>query len=109
MSRNNHSFFSFFSTSLALAGAALLTLTTTARADEFKVTKLADDGDGSLRQAILDANAHSGADVIKFADGLEGQISLTSGELVISDSVTIEGPGAKVMAGAGGRLRRVSL
>ena len=33
----------------------------------FAVTTAADDGPGSLRQAILDANAHAGADTIVFA------------------------------------------
>ncbi len=47
---------------------------------------------GSLRQAIFDANALVGTDEIEFA-GVSGSISLTAGELVISDDVTIEGPG----------------
>ncbi len=36
---------------------------------------LADSGVGSLRQAILDANALPGADLIGFADGLHGTIA----------------------------------
>ena len=32
----------------------------------FTVQNLADSGTGSLRQAILDANAHPGTDVIRF-------------------------------------------
>jgi hypothetical protein len=35
----------------------------------FLVSNVADNGAGSLRQAILDANAHAGADVIDFAIG----------------------------------------
>jgi titin len=35
----------------------------------FMVTNVADSGSGSLRQAILDANAHPGADVIRFSIG----------------------------------------
>src|SRR5262249_41373982 len=35
----------------------------------FTVTTLADSGAGSLRQAVLDANAHPGADTIRFANG----------------------------------------
>ena len=50
---------------------------------------------GTLRQAVFDANASDGtADTIQFADGLYGTILLTEGELTISDSLTIEGPGA---------------
>ena len=40
----------------------------------FTVLNLADGGDGSLRQAVLDANALAGADTIHFADGLVGTI-----------------------------------
>src|SRR3979490_1167114 len=36
----------------------------------FTVLNLADSGTGSLRQAVLAANAHPGADVIDFADEL---------------------------------------
>jgi hypothetical protein len=43
----------------------------------FTVLNLADSGEGSLRQAVLDANALPGADTIAFADGLQGTISLT--------------------------------
>jgi hypothetical protein len=58
----------------------------------YQVTNTADSGAGSLRQAILDANAHLGNDVITFASGLRGQIiKLTSGEITITDSVTIDG------------------
>lgn len=46
-----------------LEGRALLSTT-------FTVTNLANSGDGSLRQAILDANANPGADVIRFAPKL---------------------------------------
>src|SRR5438045_485233 len=40
------------------------------------VSTLDDDGAGSLRQAITDANASEEDDVIQFASGLEGAISL---------------------------------
>jgi hypothetical protein len=48
---------------------------------------LNDSGAGSLRQAVLDANASPGADSIAFQDELSGTITLTSGELVISDEL----------------------
>src|SRR5688500_16650644 len=47
----------------------------------FTVLNLADSGEGSLRQGILDANSNPGADVIGFADGLLGTVALTSGQL----------------------------
>ena len=43
-----------------------------ARAAAFTVTTTADSGPGSLRQAILDANANPGLDTITFAIGAPG-------------------------------------
>ncbi len=61
----------------------------------FTVTTIQDAGAGSLRQAILDANAAAGADVIEFDATLSGQtISLLYGELTITDDLTINGPGS---------------
>lgn len=63
----------------------------------FAVTNLGDAGAGSLRQALLDANAAAGADTITF--GVAGTIQLTSGALPdITDAVNIDGttaPGFK--------------
>ena len=55
---------------------------------------MAGDAPGTLRQAIFDANDLSGLDTVIFAAGLTGTITLTEGELAVSDSVTISGPGA---------------
>ena len=60
----------------------------------FTVTSLADSGAGSLRQAILDANSTSGDDQIVIQSGLNGTIALTSGQMMISDTVEITGHGA---------------
>ena len=61
----------------------------------FTVNNLKDSGAGSLRQAIEDANALSGKDEIIFEDSLSGgEIGLTSGQITISDSLTITGLGA---------------
>ncbi len=60
----------------------------------FTVTSLADSGSGSLRQAVLDANSTVGDDVIVFQSGLNGTIALTSGQMVISETVQITGNGA---------------
>src|SRR5947209_12432374 len=54
----------------------------------FTVMNLHDSGAGSLRQAVLSADAHPGPDVIRFAPGLHGTISLTSGQLGVTDDVT---------------------
>jgi parallel beta-helix repeat protein len=56
----------------------------------FAVLNLDDSGAGSLRQAMLDANANVGADVIDF--DIAGTILLTSGDLpTLTDQVSIEG------------------
>ncbi len=61
----------------------------------FMVTNTNNDGAGSLRQAILDANANPGADTIQFSlSGCPCVISLTTALPVITDSLTIAGPGA---------------
>lgn len=58
----------------------------------FTVDNVNDDGSGSLRQAIQDANQTPGTDTIQFNSELSGQeIILTSGELEISDDVEITG------------------
>ena len=69
------------------------------------VTSRADSGDGSLRALI--AAAQSGDQII-FDDGLQGQtITLTSGELVLTKSLDIEGPGAGQLAISGNHASRV--
>lgn len=61
----------------------------------FVVTNLNDSGAGSLRDAVDRANAAPGADTIVFrGDATEGEITLTGGEIGITDSVDINGPGA---------------
>src|SRR5438477_9612464 len=57
----------------------------------FAVMNLADGGPGSLRLAIMNANLAPGADVIQFAPGLKGSISLTSGPLSVQNDLTILG------------------
>ncbi|HEX2642246.1 MAG TPA: IPTL-CTERM sorting domain-containing protein [Thermoanaerobaculia bacterium] len=87
----------------AASGAALtlgvaLAASPAAQAATFTVTNLDDAGAGSLRQAIEDANGAAGADTITFDPGLNGAITLTSGQLSITDSVDIQGPGAATLA-----------
>jgi hypothetical protein len=66
------------------------------------VTNTNDSGAGSLRQAILDADASNTDDTIVFQSGLTGTITLTSGDLEIVNSLTINGPGASTLAISGG-------
>jgi hypothetical protein len=63
------------------------------------VTNLEDNGSGSLRDAIVQANNNVGADIINFSgpifeDGIADTITLSSGQLNITDSLTINGDGA---------------
>jgi hypothetical protein len=71
----------------------------------FTVTNLLDTGAGSLRAAVGAANANPGADDIDFA--VTGTIALTSGELDITDSLTINGPGASALTVSGNHASRV--
>lgn len=66
-----------------------------------------DSGPGSLRQAILDANDQAGEDTIQFASELTGTVGLTSGQLSITDDLTIDGPGADRLTISGTGASRV--
>ncbi len=58
----------------------------------FTVTSTTDSGPGSLRQAILDANANAGPDIINFAIGSGVQTITPSTALpIITDPVTMDG------------------
>ena len=74
----------------------------------FTVTNLDDSGDGSLRQAIEDTNATAGLDTINFDEELRGRtITLTRGELQITDDLTLEGLGADELTVSGNNSSRV--
>lgn len=98
----------------ALLGCLLTGWTTAATAANFTVTKTADTADGtcnsdcSLREALTAANAAAGADVILFAPAVRGTIALTSPLPAITGSLTVTGPGAKLLAiGPSGVTTRV--
>jgi VCBS repeat-containing protein len=79
---------------------------------EFFVTNTNDSGAGSLRQAILDANADPGAETITFVgdvftDATPDTITLTSGQLVIDSDTTIVGAGADKLTISGNNTSRV--
>src|SRR5262245_5542501 len=71
----------------------------------FTVLNLLDSGPDSLRAAVATANANPGPDAINFATS--GTIGLTSGQLDITDSLTINGPGESAMTVSGESLSRV--
>jgi hypothetical protein len=66
-----------------------------------------DAGAGSLRQAITDNKNLGGGNTIVFSNTVNGAILLTTGELLISNNVTILGPGANVLAVSGNGVSRV--
>ncbi|MFP5269370.1 choice-of-anchor Q domain-containing protein [Coleofasciculus sp.] len=74
----------------------------------FTVTNPFDSGSGSFRQAIFDANTQAGTDEIVFdTGGFPSTITLTSGELNITDSVNILGSGADWLTVSGNNNSRI--
>ena len=75
----------------------------------FTVSNTNDSAAGSLRQAIIDANSASGADTIVFSSlfNTPQTITLTSGQLNVTDDLTITGPGAKNLTVSGNNASRV--
>jgi hypothetical protein len=72
----------------------------------------AGDGKTTLREAIVAANAHAGADMINFSptvftSGSLHTITLTVGQLTINGALTITGPGVGVLAVDGNDAGRV--
>jgi hypothetical protein len=75
------------------AAFTLTALGSNAFAANYTVTNCFDAGAGSLRQAVFDANATPGEDTINFNLSC-ATITLSSGTIVISESLTINAPGA---------------
>ncbi len=79
----------------------------------FTVTKTADTDDGvcdtdcSLREAIDVANTAAGDDIIEFAPAVTGTITLTMGQIVITNNLEINGPGATVLSISGNNASRI--
>jgi hypothetical protein len=77
---------------------------------KYTVTNLLDNGSaGSLRMRVVAANNHAGADTVVFKAGLQGTIKLTRGQIPISDSLVLTGPGATNLAVNGGGFDRIFL
>jgi len=76
-----------------LLGLALLFAATSSPANTYTVTSTADSGAGTLRQAILDANANPGPDSIAFNITGSGVHTITPAMALptIADAVTIDG------------------
>jgi hypothetical protein len=89
MKKNRTAQSAFFNLRPRIWLALFCSVSMSAYADIITVTNTNDSGSGSLRQALADAND---GDTINFA--VTGTIGLTSGELLVSRSITISGPGA---------------
>ncbi|HEY7872842.1 MAG TPA: choice-of-anchor Q domain-containing protein [Rudaea sp.] len=100
---------------LALALAAALGVAVmpgVAAATTYTVTSTGDAGNGTcsatctLRDAVIAANLNPGADTITFASTLSGDTILLDiagkGHIAITDSLTIQGPGANRLTVSGG-------
>ena len=86
-----------------LIAASLLAVTISpVRAATITVSNTDDNGPGSLRAALASA---ANGDTIEFS--ITGTITLTSGELTVTNSLTILGPGASALAINGNGVSRV--
>lgn len=83
-----------------LSALCLIALST--QAATITVTNTNDSGAGSLRQALADAND---GDTIEC--GVTGIITLTTGELLVNKSITVNGPGSGNLSIDGNRTTRV--
>ncbi len=78
----------------------------------FVITSLADvvdanDGVLTLREAVLAANGQIGADVIQFAPGLSGILTLSGTQISITDALTIHGAEGGAIAISGNGTSRI--
>ncbi len=93
----------------ALAASVLMAvvIAAPAQAAPFSVTNTADSGEGSLRQAISDANASVGEDTINFDPSLSGQTITLGSELRITDSagLIIDGASANITVSGNNAVR----
>lgn len=90
-----------------LSAISIVTAQTAPPSGNLSVANFNDSGPGSLRDAIAQASASSGGNEITFPAGIAGTIVLTSGPLVIGNSVTIIGPGPQTLTISGNNSSRV--
>jgi predicted outer membrane repeat protein len=107
-------FFVPFFVAMLMLGVVLLSLAgppaPAAQAAAFVVTSLDDSGPGTLRQAILDAQAAPGPDTITFDSSLTGGVIFLSPSLPqITSTVTIDGTGRNITVSGNDSVRVMSV
>lgn len=86
----------------ASIGASFFFALPLATAATHLVMNTLDSGAGSLRQAILDANADvTTPNLVQFQSGVTGTIALTTGQIAITRSMSAQGPGANALTISG--------
>ncbi|MFN0278423.1 MAG: choice-of-anchor Q domain-containing protein [Pyrinomonadaceae bacterium] len=89
----------------------VLVISVSVNAATFTVTNTANTGAGSLRQAVLDANAAAGADIIVFDSTFNSPQTITLATVItingVNDTLTITGPGANLLTISGNNLVRI--
>ena len=78
----------------------------------FTVTNIDDSGPGSLRQAMIDANAAAGSDIIVFDSSFGTARTITLGSTLgvdsaADDQLTINGPGANLLTISGNNAKQI--
>ncbi len=101
----------YLKTSFVAAIFAILISVVSISAATFTVTNTNDSGAGSLRQAILDANAAAGDDIIAFDSSFNVPRTITLGGTQIlitgNGALTINGPGMNLLTVSGNNASRV--
>jgi len=87
--------------------AGLCLLANAASALTVTVTSNLDSGPGTLRQAIQDANASPGPDLIQFDMASVVSPVILDSQLIIQDDLTIAGPGSDHLTVSGNSVTRV--
>lgn len=95
-------------TRLAIGVMLALGMATSAHATDFVVGDAGDSGPGTLRQAVLDADASSGPHTITFNLPSGSAIGLTSGDIELTGpDVVVQGPGRDQLTISGTQHSRI--
>ena len=73
----------------------------------FLVTNLGDSGSGSLRDAVARANATPAQDIVLFEPSLAGTVLLQTGEILVTEPLTLKGPSSRSVTLDGNQNSRI--